>query len=127
MTVRLPHRLPKRPKRDNRVRCPGHLAWLRGFECACGLKPAADETTLCAGRTEAAHVRTGTDGGTGLKPSDSWAIPLCTKHHREQHASGETTFARRYGLDMKEVAQELARRSPALQRYRAKQKKDAAQ
>ena len=39
---------------------------------------------------------------------------------------GEPAFERVYMIDMKALAKEFADRSPALQRYFAKQKKDAA-
>ena len=61
---------------------------------------------------ECAHVRTGTDGGLALKPSDRWAISLCRGHHREQHQIGEGEFQKRYGIDLYELAIEFARRSP---------------
>jgi hypothetical protein len=47
-----------------------------------------------------------------LKPSDRWVISLCRQHHQEQHRLGEISFARRYGLDLVELAMEFARRSP---------------
>jgi len=37
-------------------------------------------------------VRTGTDGGVGIKPSDRYAVPLCTACHAKQHRVGELTF-----------------------------------
>lgn len=109
--------LPKRRKRnsgrDGRIRCPAHLAWVRGFECC-----AKVYWSSCAGPIEAAHVRTGTDGGMGMKPSDNWAISLCRAHHRLQHSIGEANFEREYGIDMKALAQEFAARSPALRKAR---------
>jgi hypothetical protein len=33
-------------------------------------------------------------------------------HHREQHALGERTFEAKYDIDLIELAQEFARRSP---------------
>ena len=67
----------------------------------------------CNGRPiEVAHVRTGTDGGAGLKPSDKWCISLCAAHHRLQHSLGEPEFERRFGIDMKALAREFARKSP---------------
>lgn len=41
--------------------------------------------------TEAAHVRIRTNGGTGIKPSDEFVVPLCSNCHRTQHG-GERTF-----------------------------------
>jgi hypothetical protein len=64
------------------------------------------------GPIECAHVRTGTDGGAGLKPSDKWAISLCAFHHREQHRIGEKAFERKHSLDLAALAAEFARRSP---------------
>lgn len=48
--------------------------------------------------TEAAHIRYGDrraakfNPGIGQKPSDCWTIPLCGKHHREQHSQNEQKF-----------------------------------
>ncbi|QGN56544.1 hypothetical protein GKE62_17800 [Novosphingobium sp. Gsoil 351] len=61
---------------------------------------------------ECAHVRTGTDGGIALKPSDRWTISLCRAHHAEQHQIGEPAFEIRYGLDLVALAEVFARRSP---------------
>ena len=44
---------------------------------------------------EACHIRTAALGygkfhtGLGEKPSDKWAVPLCGRCHREQHAFGD--------------------------------------
>jgi len=102
--TRLPSKLerPKRP-RDDRC-CPAHRAWVRRHHCC---------VPGCMNRNiECAHVRTGTDGGMALKPSDRWAISLCSNHHREQHALGEAKFQRRYKIDLYELAREFAKRSP---------------
>lgn len=64
------------------------------------------------GESDPAHVRRGTDGGTSLKPSDSWVLPLCHPHHLEQHQVGERTFAQRHGLDLKAEAEATWARSP---------------
>jgi hypothetical protein len=104
----LPKRRKSKPMGCNsapQIRSSSHLAWIRGFDCA-----ANDGT--CSIRMEAAHVRTGTDGGTALKPGDNWTIPLCSLHHGEQHAKGERWFEAQYKIDMKAIALELWRRSP---------------
>lgn len=88
------------------LRCPSHLAWVRGFECC------ASSHDNCAGKIEAMHVRCGTDGSMGEKPSDRYAIPGCATHHREQHQIGEKTFAAKYGLDLLAIANKLWRISP---------------
>ena len=99
----LPPRL-KKARPSKRVRCPAHLAWVRGFACS---------VPGCSGMPiEAAHVRTGTDGGIGMKPGDQWVISLCMEHHATQHNAGESQFEKVYGIDMKALAQEFAQASP---------------
>ena len=49
------------------------------------------------GETQAAHLRTGTGGGMGLKPSDIYCVPLSFKEHKRQHDIGERTFWEPYG------------------------------
>ncbi len=61
-------------------------------------------------------MRTGTDGGVGIKPSDIWTIPLCSSAHRDQHNAGEAAFENYWRIDMKEIAEGLAARSPALRK-----------
>jgi hypothetical protein len=61
---------------------------------------------------ECAHVRTGTDGGTGIKPSDRWTVPLCKECHARQHQIGEAEFERQWGVNLKAVAEALFRASP---------------
>lgn len=87
------------------VRNPSHLKWVRGHQCAC-------EGEYCGGKIEAAHVRNGTDGGMGVKPSDCYAVPLCSEHHRKQHERGETTFWKEHGIDPLKLAAELWAKSP---------------
>ena len=50
--------------------------------CVCGNPP----------RSEAAHVRKGSNAGIGQKPHDNRVLPLCTKCHAEQHNVGELRF-----------------------------------
>jgi hypothetical protein len=100
-------------KEPVKVRSPGHRKWIRGFECA-----VQDlNWKQCATDTECAHVRTGTDGGTGIKPSDKWCIPLCPEHHREQHQMGEPAFERKYNFVMKALAAELWNASPHRRKF----------
>ena len=94
-------------RKPAQLRSPAHLQWVRGHVCAT-------ETDQCEGKVEAAHVRTGTDGGMGLKPSDSFAIPLCRWHHTQQHQMGERAFELFHQISMLRIAEDLARRSPAL-------------
>jgi hypothetical protein len=102
--VRLPARV-KRPRRGRECReCPSHRAWVRRHQCCV---PNCEAVPI-----ECAHVRAGTDGGAGLKPSDRWSISLCRAHHAEQHAIGEASFEQRYGIDLMALAQAFASRSP---------------
>lgn len=73
-------------QRSPRIEDEAYLAWVRTQRCViCG----TDQNI------EAAHLRVGSinDGkpiiGMQMKSSDRWALPLCTKHHREQHANGD--------------------------------------
>ena len=84
--------------------CPAHRAWVRKHHCSV---PGCLSLPI-----ECAHVRRGTDGGTGLKPSDCWIISLCSNHHMEQHRLGEQTFGKKYGLNLVELAEVFARTSP---------------
>lgn len=102
--INLPPRRPsKSDKAEKGRRSPAHRAWVRLHACsACGSYAGI----------ECAHVRGGTDGGTGMKPSDRWTISLCKDCHAEQHRIGEIAFAFKYGINMLALAEEFFRRSP---------------
>src|SRR5580693_1274912 len=86
-----------KPKPDFRRRLQ-HLTFIRLLPCvACGK----------AAPSEAAHVRTGTDGGIGVKPGDRYAVPLCTPCHAKQHRIGELTFWSALRIDPLNVALRL--------------------
>lgn len=75
--------------RRPRVKNEKHLAFIRTLPClVCG-----DNI-----HTEAAHIRMSAVDrgkrytGKGEKPSDCWVVPLCSKHHREQHEGSEKKF-----------------------------------
>lgn len=111
--------LPKRRRREkmgvrepSQIRCAAHLKWVRGHECL--VRHWAGH--WCYGKIEAAHVRTGTGAGVGIKPGDEWTIPLCAGAHWHQHQIGEAAFERQFGIDMKAIAEGLAARSPALRK-----------
>jgi hypothetical protein len=75
-----------------------HLAFVRQLPCvACGK----------AAPSEAAHVRTGTDSGVGIKPGDRYAVPLCSACHARQHRVGELTFWSALRIDPLNVALRL--------------------
>lgn len=93
-------------QRQPPIRCPKHLAWIRRQPCCvvdCRMRPS-----------QAHHVRTGTNGGTSMKPSDGWCAPICAAHHSELHRLGNETFANTYDVDLRHVAATLASQSPYL-------------
>ena len=93
-------------QRQPRERDEKHLDYIRSLPC-CICK---DNTS-----TEAAHIRTASldhgKRGAGMqeKSSDKWALPLCGKHHREQHSMNEMKFWAKYGIDPFMLAMTLRR------------------
>jgi hypothetical protein len=100
----LPARISRKSdKAEKPRRSPAHRAWVRGHCCmACGSSAGI----------ECAHVRVGTDGGVGIKPSDKWTVPLCRDCHARQHQIGEESFEKQWGVNLKAVAEALFRASP---------------
>ena len=89
-------------QRDPRQHDEKHLQFIRGLPCLV----CADNTT-----TEAAHLRFSdqraakVNPGVGQKPHDYWTVPLCGKHHREQHTMNEQHFwFNLHGIDPLPVA-----------------------
>ena len=87
----------KRP----RIKNDRHLDFVRSLPClVCGNNV----------ETEAAHIRSGElaigkrAAGGAEKPSDCWTVPLCGRHHREQHAMNERAFWASEGIDPFRVA-----------------------
>ena len=105
--------LPK-VKERKQLRSPAHLKWVRGHECCI----AGRNGHQCQGRIEAMHVRTGTDGGMGVKPSDNWAVPGCSAAHAEQHRIGEIAFERKYEINLKILSALICSASAVLGRIR---------
>lgn len=80
---RIPRAVPRGRRKPNLRLRAQHLAFIRTLPCtSCGRKAPS----------EAAHVRCGSDGGTSLKPSDRYTIPLCGGCHQRQHQMGELSF-----------------------------------
>ncbi len=104
MASLMPRRIRRTRERSERRSCPAHRTWVRRHHCSVPGCLAID--------IECAHVRSGTDGGIGLKPSDKWCISLCRAHHAEQHLIGEAAFEQKHVLDLSSIAAEFARRSP---------------
>ncbi len=72
-----------------------YLSWLRQQNCV-----VAGTKAQCAH-----HIRLGTNGGAGLKPSDYFCIPLLNEYHttgsKALHIIGEETFLHTFSLDPK--------------------------
>lgn len=72
-----------------------HLAYIRTLPCCvigCRRTPI-----------EAHHIRTAANSGTGVKPDDRWAVPLCggpDGHHMEFHRIGRHSFERKHKIDL---------------------------
>jgi hypothetical protein len=95
---RIPRTLTRRKLKPDLRRRVRHLAFLRQLPCvACGK----------AAPSEAAHVRTGTNGGVGVKPANRYAVPLCAARHAKQHRIGELTFWSALRIDPLNVALRL--------------------
>lgn len=74
------------------VRDPDFLKWLKEWPCCV---PSCD-----AQLSDPAHIRNRRDHG-----DERMAVPLCRKHHREQHDTGIITFAAKYGVALSERAE----------------------
>ena len=71
-------------------------------QTACPSSPAVKRPP-----SEATHVRSGSDGGAGIKPSDRYSVSLCTSCHELQHRFGELTFWSVLRIDPLNVALRL--------------------
>lgn len=92
-------------QRDPRIRNEAHLNFIRSLPCC-----------ICGNNieTEAAHIRmadrTIAKDMTGIatKPHDYFTVPLCGRHHREQHDTGdERHWWASKGLDGLKIALRL--------------------
>lgn len=74
-----------------------YLAWLRKQKCL-----ASGASAQCAH-----HIRLGTNGGKGIKPSDYFCIPLLNEYHTTGHSAlhiiGEKTFLEKFDLKIEDV------------------------
>jgi len=96
-------RFPKRRNAD-------YLAWIstlpclllhRGEVCRVTVEQLPDGRWR---RSDPAHIKSRGAGGDDIGNT----IPLCQRHHREQHDIGITSFAEKYGLDLTDEATRLA-------------------
>lgn len=94
-------KLPKKKRTSDRWQSQRHRNHVRSHACV-----------MCDAEApiEVAHVRLGTDGGMGKKPSDFWTLALCRDCHTRQHTQGERTFWQ--GKDPLAICEEFIRTSP---------------
>lgn len=87
-------RVNTRPRKRNAPRiaeksAPQFLQWLRGRECVMAFN--------CEGKIEAAHIDYAGGKGVATKVSDRFALPMCHRHHAEQHRLGWRSFEAQHG------------------------------
>jgi hypothetical protein len=97
-------------KQSSFIRSASHKAFIRRQQCVCAA--FAHPRLKCEGPIECAHFRSATGGGLGLKPCDRFTFAACNGHHRLQHQVGEAEFQRVFGLDLRIICRDYARRSP---------------
>ncbi len=122
--LRSRHRNAPRP--DWKV-ATAYLAWLRGRPCSLADKGGCGLGDPPRGKPiEAAHVDCVGTKGMGVRVQDSAAIPLCQRHHDEQHGKignfkqrgGWATFQIKYGFDAVKVADAYWNAWPGRAKYR---------
>jgi hypothetical protein len=74
-----------------------HAEYIRSLPCVIRGMDAGE-----CGPSEAAHVRSRGAGGTAAD-----LVPLCLRHHAEQHVTGIETFQERYEIDLRAIAADL--------------------
>jgi hypothetical protein len=70
-------------------RNPAYLAFVRTLPSIVSKRPA----------DVAHHIRLGTGGGMGLKPSDYCTVPLTNDEHLKLHTQGEAAYWQERGID----------------------------
>jgi hypothetical protein len=87
---------PAQPRPDKKVRkVRWHLAFIASLECAVW-SCASTPVQVCHVRLRDASRQK--DEGTGLKPHDRYTLPLCWRHHQEQHRLTEPVFWEKAGI-----------------------------
>ena len=100
-------------RQNDGKRFPAHLQFVRGFCCLIEGKAGH----VCGGKVQAMHVDYAGGKGVGLKVPDYYTVPGCAEAHREQtDVLGWARFEAKYGVDALQIAKDLARQSPSLQR-----------
>lgn len=87
----------KRKGKERGEPMPALRAWIRQQPCALSGRVLAGP--VCRGKTQPAHLPRVKQHGDIRN-----LIPLCKAHHDEQHGHGRWTFARKYALELQELA-----------------------
>ncbi len=69
--------------KEKKVRDEAHRKFIATLPCL---------VSRVHGRTQCAHIRSGTGGGMGIKPSDEFCVPLSVEEHAKQHRIGESKY-----------------------------------
>lgn len=99
-------------RQPDKIVCPGHGKYVRGFECALagkrGIGPLGTPIGAheCQGRMEAHHVTTRGAGG-----GDEQLAPLCSLGHRLIHHGCS------FDVDLEKIAADLWKASPHRIKY----------
>lgn len=109
----LPPRNYSRRTRDRRTRSPVHRRYIKTFLCLLWARKECDERA----KADCAHIHAAGNVAVSLKPGDEYLVPLCRRHHTEQHNIGQPEFERRYaaeleGMTLAQKALEFSRASP---------------
>lgn len=84
--------MQRRPRRENAK----HLAFVRERACIiCGSSPCDPAHIKYAD----ARVLKPMSSNIGMKADDRFTLPLCRRHHEEQHAMSERTWWQSYHID----------------------------
>lgn len=82
-------------QRRPRERNERHLSFIRGLKCCiCG---ASNPDPAHLRAASAVHGKRETGGAE--KPADKFVVPLCRKHHEEQHGENELLWWAKQNID----------------------------
>jgi hypothetical protein len=88
-----------------RIEDKPHLQFIRGLRCCICQHPGVDACHIRFSDASVAKF----NAGVGAKPDDLWTVPMCRKHHDEQHSMNEREFYVRHGIDPLRLALALHR------------------
>jgi hypothetical protein len=110
-TLRVPEKRTLKAEAPVKPRNPKRQAkeWARAYGSEARHAFVKSLPCVVCGRGPCDNAHTSGDGGASYKASAKYVIPLCRPHHREQHDVGAGTFAIKYSLDLRALADETER------------------